>query len=439
MNPASILKNRIAKNAGWIMAGRIFHIILTFVIGLLMARYLGPANYGLINYAAAYGTFFTAFCTLGINSVIVKDFIDHPEEQGTTIGTVLVMRLISSFLSFLTIAGISFVIDRNSPIAVTVTILYSVSVIFQIFDTFNYWFQSRLISKYYAIATAISYTIASAYKVVLLVLGMSVEWFAVSNSVDYMVLALVLFIFYKKNHGPKFSFSIKKGKEILAVSKSFILSSLMVAVYAATDKVMLKQMMDESQVGYYALAVSISTMWAFVLSAIIDSMKPKIMEYHNTNYEKYLTANKQMYALVFYVSLAASVVICLIAPLFVRIVYGESYLPSVTPLRIVVWYVAFSYLGVARDVWTVCERKQRYLKFLYFGSAALNVVLNLALIPFLGSAGAAIASLFTQISTVFLVPLVFRELRPNVRMMMDAVLLKGVLPNKKSKSYTNHH
>jgi O-antigen/teichoic acid export membrane protein len=163
-------------------------------------------------------------------------------------------------------------------------------------------------------------------------------------------------------------------------------------------------------------------------------MKPPILEYHNTDKDLYLRMNKRMYAIVFYLSLAASALICVIAPLFVELIYGSAYLPSVSPLRIVVWYVAFSYLGVARDAWIVCERKQKYLKYLYLGSAILNVALNYLLIPAWNVNGAALASLLTQMSTIFLFPLMFRDLRPNVKLIWDAILLRGVLPGKKNKN-----
>ena len=204
--------NKSVRNAGWLIGGRIVHVILSFLIGLLMARYLGPDNYGVINYATAYATFFTAFCTLGINSVIVKNFIDDPKAEGETIGTTLALRFASSLLSLGTIIGVVSFIDHNEPVTVTVVALYCVSLVFQVFDTFNYWFQSKLMSKYYAIATIISYLVATAYRAILLITGKSVEWFAVANSIDYCVVALLLFAFYKLNNGPKLSFSFKKAK-----------------------------------------------------------------------------------------------------------------------------------------------------------------------------------------------------------------------------------
>lgn len=424
------LNNKIVKNAGWIIIGKVIHMVLSFVIGLITARYLGPSNYGLINYASAYTTFFTAFCTLGINSVILKDFVDHPDQEGTTIGTTIILRLISSVLSVGVICSLVSIIDYGESLTLLVVFLYTISLIFQVFDTFHQWFQSKYLSKYYAIATLISYLIASSYKIILLIFHADVAWFAVSNSIDFLIVAVVLFLFYRKCKGPRLSFSWAKGKSLLRVSCSYILSGLMVAIYGATDKLMLKQMLDESAVGYYSLAVSISTVWAFVLSAIIESMKPQVMEYYQTDKSKYVQTNKRMYALVFYIAIAASAIICLISPIFVEIVYGKSYLPSVMPLRIVVWYVAFSYLGVARDAWVVCEGKQKYLKFLYLGSSLLNVILNYIMIPVLGASGAALASLITQISTIFIFPLMFKAYRVNVSMMIEAIMLKGILRKK---------
>lgn len=81
MKIRDLLSSKVTRNASWIIAGRVYHMLLAFFVGLLTARYLGPSNFGLINYAATYTSFFASFCTLGINSVIVKNFVDHPDEK----------------------------------------------------------------------------------------------------------------------------------------------------------------------------------------------------------------------------------------------------------------------------------------------------------------------------------------------------------------------
>ena len=362
--------------------------------------------------------------------MIIKDFVDHPEEQGTAIGTTLVLRAVSSALSALMIFCIVRLIEGNEPVTLAVVALSSLGLIFQVFDSFKQWFQYRLQSKYAAIATVIAYLAVSAYKILLLIWGKSVIWFALATSVDYIALAVCLIVAYRRNQGPRLSFSWRKAKQLLGSSHSYILSGLMISIYATTDKLMLKQMLDESAVGYYGLAVSLSTAWGFVLEAIIDSVYPSVIQAHGKDRALFDMKNRQLYALVIYGALSVSCLICLLAKPIILILYGEVYAPSVLPLRIVVWYTAFSYLGGARNAWVVSENKQKYLKYLYCGAAGINVVLNFLLIPGLGTAGAAAASLVTQISTTVLIPALIPALRPNAKLMVEALLLKNVIPQK---------
>lgn len=427
MNIRKLLKSKVTRNAGWLIGGRIYHMLLAFFVGLVTARYLGPGNYGLINYALTYTTFFASFCTLGINSIIVKDFVDHPEEEGIALGSTLVLRAISSGLSFIMMLGISFVADRGEKTTHIVVALCGIGIFFQIFDTINYWFQSRLESKFSAAATVVSYTVVSIYKIWLLLTGKSVEWFAISTSLDYFVVACFLLLVYKKHHGPHFGFSKKKSRKLLHSSYHFILASLMVSIYGSTDKFMLKQMLNETMVGYYSTAVSLCNTWVFVLSAIIDSLYPCILQSFEKDRRLFERRNRQLYAIVFYVSVGVSLLISILARPIVSVLYGESYLPTVMPLRIITWYTAFSYLGVARNAWIVSYHCQNYLKYIYIGAAATNVILNSFFIPLWGASGAALASLMTQISTIMIFPLFIKEFRPNVRLMLDAIQFKNVI------------
>ena len=155
MNLKSLLKNRTIRNTSWIIGGKVVYMLLSFVVGVFTANYLGPSNQGLIDYAQAFTVFFYSVCTLGISSIIVKNFIDNPDEQGQTLGTALVLRLISSLISMLLIIGIVVAIDYGEKTTIIVVMLVSTSVCFQVVDAFNEWFQNRLQSKYSSIATLI--------------------------------------------------------------------------------------------------------------------------------------------------------------------------------------------------------------------------------------------------------------------------------------------
>ncbi len=421
-----LLKSASLKNAGWLIFGKVAQMVISLVVSLLTARYLGPSNYGLIHYGTAYTAFFMAFCTLGINSVLVKEFIDHPEEEGQIIGTTLVLRAISSVLSVGVIVCLVCVLDADETTTVIVTALCSMGLIFNIFETINYWFQSKLQSKVTAFVLLIAYALTSVYKIVLLFLQKSVEWFAFSTSLDYMIVGVLLLIFYKKHGGKRLSFSKSTSKRLLSKSVHFILPSLMVAIYGYMDKFMLKHMLGETEVGYYATATAVCGMWSFVLSAIVDSMYPSIMEAHKKNIVLYEKKNRQLYAIVFYFAIAVSALFCLFGEWIVLLLYGKQYMPAVAPLRVVTWYTAFSYLGVARNAWVVCEDQQKYLKYIYISAAISNIILNLLFIPLWGATGAAAASLITQVLTTLIVPFFIKKLRRNSVLMVEAILLKGI-------------
>lgn len=419
-----LLNSRIARNAGWLVAGKVAQMVISLVVGVLTSRYLGPSNYGLINYASAYTGFFASICTLGINSVIVKELVDHPERDGEIVGTSLGLRALSSFFSALMIVAISLIVDANEPTTQVVVALCAISCVVQIFDTFNYWFQAKLQSKTTAIATFVAYTMMALYKVILLISGKPVTYFALAMSVDYLFLGVLLLIGYKKQGGGKLGWSSRYSLQLLKKSYHFILPGLMVAVYAQTDKIMLKQMLTEAEVGYYSTAAGLCSIWCFVLAAIIDSLNPPIMEAFQRNKEEFNKKNKLLYAIVFYMSMAVSLLFTIFGGVAINILYGEAYAPATVPLQVITWYTAFSYLGVARNAWIVCMKKQKYLKYIYCSSALINVILNFVLIPQWGATGAAIASLTTQILTAIVVPFFIKELRENSVLMIKAILFK---------------
>lgn len=420
-----VICNKEAKNAGWLIASQIFRMILSFFVSIFSARYLGPGNYGLIGYADAYVAFFTSLCTLGIDSVIVKDFIDNPNEQGETLGSTLFLRVISSILSTISIVCIISMLDKGETLTIQVAALCSVSLVFKTIDTFQFWFQARYESKVIAIVTFLSYIVVSIYKIVLLVLNMGVRWFAFATSVDYIFIAIFIIYAYCKHNGPKLKVSLKKARSLLGKSYHYILSGLMVAIYGQTDRLMLKQLLDETSVGYYSLAITISNIWVFVLTAIITSFYPTIMNYYkNKDYKAFEKKNIQLYSIIIYCSFFVGAMFLLFGRIAVLVVYGAEYEAAVRPLQIVTWYTAFSYLGVARDAWIVCTNNQKYLKYIYFCAAVLNVGMNFILIPPLGASGAALASLITQILTSMIIPCFIKDMRPNVKMMAKAFILK---------------
>lgn len=418
--------NRIAQNAGWLIGGKAVQMLISLMVGMLTARFLGPGNYGLIQYAAAYTAFFASVCTLGIHSVLVRELIDAPQNDGMIMGTALGLQTASSLCSVIAICAFSAVFDRGEPTTVLVVALYSLGSVFHVFDTFHLWFGARLQSKISAAASLIAYTAAAIYKIVLLLLGKSVVYFACTSSIEALCVAAILYFCYRREQGGRLSFSLTYGRDLLGRSYHYILSGMMIAVYGQTDRLMLKHMMHEAETGYYAAAATLSSLWCFVLSAIIDSVNPSVMRAYHEDKTAFDRWNRRLYCIVFYLCAAVSAGFMIFGEVLIGLFYGDAYLPAVQPLKIMTWYTAFSYLGVARNAWVVCNHTQKYLKYICASAAAVNVMLNLLLIPSMGAVGAAIASLVTQFVTVFVTPFLIRDMRANAVLMIQAICFRGI-------------
>ncbi len=419
----NLLKNRVFKNASWIIICRIVQMAINLVVGMLTARYLGPNNYGIINYAGSVVAFVTPIMQLGINNILVQEIVNNPDDEGKILGTTIILNTFSSILCILGVFIFARIANANETETVLVCLLYSALLLFQAFEQIVYWFQAKLLSKYSSIVMFLSYLVVAIYRVFLLLSGKSVYWFAVSHAIDYLLIAIGCFIIYRKLGGQAFSFSKETAKRLVSKSYYYIISGMMVTIFAQTDKIMIKLMMGSEETGFYSAAIISAGLSNFIFVAIIDSMRTSIYEGKKRSNEIFANRLVKLYSIIIYFSLLQSMFMTLFSSMIIKILYGNQYYPSIAALRIVVWYTTFSYLGAVRDIWILAENQQKYLwKINLFGALA-NVVLNFVLIPKFGINGAAIASLLTQFFTNVILGYLIKPIRPNNKLM-----IKGLNP-----------
>lgn len=416
-----LLKNKVIKNASWIIACRVVKSVLALVITMLTARYFGPSNFGLINYAASIVAFASPIMLLGLSDILVQELKDNPSDIGVAIGTSMVMTFCSAIICMLGVSAFAYVANAGESETFLVCVLYSFMLLTESQSLTEYWFQSEYKSKYVSIISLISYFLVSAYKFYLLATSKSIYWFAISNAFDFLIISILQLIVFKKISGIKLGFSFKKAKILLAKSRYYIISNLMVTIFAQTDRIMLKLMIDNSATGYYSAAFQCAGMTSFVFSAIITSFRPKIFEDKKLGVEQFEKNVVRLYSVVIFLSLVQCVFITVFSKWILLIVCGSQYLEATNTLRIVVWYTTFAYLGSVRNIWILAEEKQKYLWIINLSGAVANIILNFALIPYLGIIGAAIASLITQIFTNVIVGYIIKPIRHNNRLMVMAL------------------
>ena len=419
--------NKVAGNAVWIVGGRVVQSLLGLVINMLTARYLGPSNYGLITYASSLVAFVVPIMQLGFSNVLVREIVNNPDEEGKVLGTSIAMSLFSSFFCIIGLTSFVYALSPNETDTIMVCLLYSVILIFQALEHIQYWYQAKLISKYTSVIGLFAYLAVSAYKIYLLAAAKPVYWFALSNALDYAIISVSSIILYRRLGGHKLQFSWNVGKRMFSASRHYILSSMMITIFAQTDKIMIKMMIGETETGYYGAAVACAGLISFVYSAIIDSFRPSIFEGQKKSEEFFKRRLTMLYSIIIYMSLARCAVMTIFAGLIIHILYGEAYEPAISALRIIVWYTAFSYLGGATSIWILAKEKQNYLFRINLSGTLMNVILNAILIPCIGINGAALASLVTQFFTNIVVCFIIKPIRPNVAIMLEALKPKYLI------------
>lgn len=415
------MQNKIVKNASWIIGVKVFQSIVSLAITMISARYLGPSNYGLISYAESIVAFAIPLLNLGINNVLVQEFINNPNREGKILGTTLGLSAVSSILCYIGVVSFAFVSNPGETETHIVCLLYSVLLLTRAAEVTTYWFQAHYRAKVSSIISFVAYFITALYRLFLLVTGKSVHWFAVSNALDTLIISVALLIMYKKEGGQRLQFSKEEGKRLVKKSHFYILSALMVTIYQQTDKIMIKSMCGVEETGYYSAAVACAVLTNFVFMAIIDSFRPSIFERKKTSEDLFEKGIIDLYSIVFYISILQAIVLSVFSKPIIQLLYGKEYLPARNPLMIISFFVVFSYIGTIRNIWLLAEEKQKYLLWINMCGAAFNVVLNFGLIPVMGISGAALASLITQMICNVGIGWVIKSLRRNNELFIRSI------------------
>ena len=409
------------KNLGWIFFGNLVHAVLQFALNVYCARQFGADDYGVLNYSVSLIAFFSAIGTLGFSGVVTKFFADDEANSGKYIYTSVVSRLLFAVLSIV-ILQLLIGFDKDyTPQLRLIVFCQSLQMLFAALDLLVYWFRYKHQAKEVAVLRLVSFAISAVWRFIA-IKNHSLAWYTVGVSIETFFFGAFLFVLYKKEYN---SFALKFDggalKSLFRLSYPFIFSALLSTIYAQTDKIMLKNMVDYSSVGIYSVSLTLAGAIVIIPIALIEGFRPEIMVAKVNSEQEYSRRFRQLYGIIFWLCIAYCLFITLFARPIVNIIYGPSYLEAVQSLSVIVWYTSFSYFGAVNHMYMVAEEKTFWVQIITLIGALLNVALNFVLIPRWGIVGAAWASLLTQFVANYVLLWLIKPLRP-----CFGILNKGV-------------
>jgi PST family polysaccharide transporter len=406
---------KIVSNFGWLLSDKILQMGLALFVGIWVARYLGPTQFGIYNYAISFVGMFMPLVNMGLPSIVVRDIAGNPLQKDITLGTTFILSLIGGFTTLILSIAIIFILEPNNNLLHALVAIIAFGSIFQSFDVISLWFESQIQSKNIIIAKRTAYILVCAIRIALIQINAPLIAFASTITLELALSAIGIVVIYQKrgNSLKRWKISWLRAKQLLWEGFPLVLSGIAIYLYSKIDQVMLGSfLVDKSQLGFYSVAVKLAEIFDFLPLIMASSILPKLSQLKTNNQELY-NKNLQIYFdIMLLLWIVIVVPVSLLSHFIVTSLYGVSYLPAATILTIYVWAQFGSNLGVARSTYLTIESKLHYSVYFSITGAFLNIILNYFLIPHYQAIGATTATLITYFVVIVLVNFFISDLKP---------------------------
>jgi len=386
---------RYFYNTSWLLGERIFRMAVGLFVGIWIARYLGPEQFGLFSYVQSFVGLFAVIATLGLDGIVVRELVKDESKRDELLGTAFWLKLMGAFV-VLAILAVAIIFTSNDSYTNTLVFIIASATIFQSFNVIDFYFQSKVMGKYITFANVISLFLSSIIKVIFIVINAPLIAFAWMILFDSFILALGYIYFYIKNISDVtfkiFIFNKSLAMLLLKDSWFFILILISAMIYERIDQVMIKEMLDITSVGLYSVSTRIYAVVVGFSPIFAYSFQTALISAHQISIEQFEKRLILLYSLAIWTILPTSIVISFYAQEIISLVFGEKYAGAEESLKIYIYCSVFAFIGGISSRWFIIYNSQKFMTTYLLMSAFLNIILNTFLIPKYGIYGAGLAS-----------------------------------------------
>ncbi len=428
---------RIAANSLWLLSDKILRMLITLFVTGWLARYLSLEDFGKLNNAIAYALLFGSFATLGLDSIVIRDIVKNPAEKDRLLGTSFYLKLIAGFFTYLLSALCVLLLRPSGDEAISRYLVYIISagIFFQSFDVIDYYFQSKIQSKYTVVAKNTAFILISGIKIAMIVMHCSLIWFGWAWLLEMMFNAVgLVWVFTNKGHTiRKWNFDAKLAVKLIKQSSAIYIAFIASFTYMKVDQIMISKMLGDTQAGLFAASAKVYDLCFFIVIVLAPSFYPSLIHIYESDrilfYKRYAQVT-DIFTIMGYAVLAF---VLLFGDWIIRILYGAQFDPSSLVLKIQIFGMLFMFNGGLRSSYFAIIHNLRIIMITTSLSAVLNICLNYYLIKKYGITGSAFATVITHASSLFISNAFFKESRPIFKIQLESLLFIRVFRGIKSK------
>ena len=333
--PLSPTKRAVMQNLFWATTGKIVTLLGGLLVGILVARYLGPEKYGLMNYVISYVFLFQTFSVFGLDSIEIREEARKDVPYTTIIGTAFGLKIIFSLFFMVLVVVTSWQMDADTYTTALIA-LYALTIILNSFSVIRNYFMAIVQNEYVVKAEIFSTLMGIALKVLLLLLGASLTWFIIVYTFDAMLLVGGYWLAYRGKIGSMklWRFDCNYAWFLLRESFPLLLTNVAVIIYQRIDQVMIGQMIDKEAVGYFSVASRFVEVLIYIPMMLAQTITPVLVSIRERSQSEYVLKAQQFMNLSLWLSLLAAGITSLLSYWLVTLTFGHAYLPAVVVLQI---------------------------------------------------------------------------------------------------------
>ena len=429
---------KILKSVSWLFVERVVRLAIALVTGIYVARYLGEALFGQLNYATGFVGLFFALGAMGIDEILVRDLVKYPEKKNELLGTGALIKLAGSLLMVILAVGGSLLKDMDGLTASLIAVIACAELL-RPFGVIDQWFMAqvkagaavRVQMTQVLISAAVKFALIAAIEFDILTAQEALIWFAWTYVVESALLAVGYLYMYGRIGGSwrEWKATWPMAWHLLRESWPMLIYGMALYVQARIDQVMIKDLLTRTQgetaafaeVGQYSVALRMAEALGFLPVIVQKTLAPAITKARTLDADLYKDRLLNQYRLMFGLFLVTAIPMFLFAKPMIILLFGSEYAPAGYLLSLFAVRLFFTNMGTGKGSYIVNESLFKYSLITAIIGALTNIGVNLWLIPTYKSIGAIWATIISFMVHIFIIDLFVPRMRENLRLMVKGI------------------
>jgi O-antigen/teichoic acid export membrane protein len=422
-------------NSAWSFLNQLVRVGALAAVLIALSRHFGPARFGSLVFGLAFVRVFAVIAGFGLERILVRRWIEQIEEGHQLLRSAFLLKLTIGLLSYAALLALVFLLNPHDRLTFSIVLLAGASLPFQAFDAFDYLFQATNQFRLTFLGRTLPVLVSSGIKLGSLIAGAPLLSFAALETLEAALIGGALFLVYRcrRPSFPARRASLSIGwSSLLRDGFPLVLLALAVMLYLRSDILLLGKMAGFRAAGLYSAASQVTEACALFPMAFVPALFPLLVRWRRRGTAFYQAQFEKLFSGAVFVGLLVAVTLTMTAPWIVRLLYGAAYQPAAGILVVHAWTAVFVYLAIMQSGYDITEGLTWLAAWRMGVGAALNIALNLILIPRWGAIGSAVATLISQFGSAFLFNAAHTRTRPIFFMQLRAFsflpLVRAILP-----------